>query len=104
MQLLKDILANNEIEKCKQNYANNTLIEKGPSKIINEHSLNTTISRMKRIIKYRKAHPSATFDELKLISKKNLSKSALNMILSTPIKDLKKLKFNEYESVVNNLQ
>jgi uncharacterized protein YerC len=95
MQLLKDILENKEIKQCKQNYTNNTLKEKGTSKTVNEHTLNTTISRMKRIIKHRTTHPSATFDELKLFSKKNLSKSALNMILSTPIQDLKKLKIIE---------
>ncbi len=95
MQLLKDILENKEIEQCKQNYTNNTLKEKGTSKTVNEHTLNTTISRMKRIIKHRTTHPSATFDDLKLISKKSLSKSALNMILSAPIQDLKKLKIIE---------
>ena len=95
MQLLKDILKNNDIKKCKQNYVKNTLIGEDKSKTINKHSLNTTISRMKRIIKHRTTHPSADFDELKLIAKRTLSKSALNMILSTPIKDLKKLKIIE---------
>ncbi len=101
IKLLKDILANNEIEKCKQNYTENTLKEKikkiknGKKKTVNQHTLNTTISRMKRIIKHRIKNPSADFNELKLIAKKTLSKSALNMILATPIKDLKKLKIIE---------
>ncbi len=103
MQLLKDILANNTIEQCKQNHAKNTLSEKGTSKAVSEHSLNTTISRMKRIIKHRIANPAATFDELKLIAKKSLSKSALNRILSTTIQDLNKLKIIEKKKTLKEL-
>ena len=92
MELLKDILANNTIEQCKQNHAKNSLLEKGTSKAISEHSLITTISRMKRIIKYRKTHPSADIDELKHISKKTITKRASNRRQSSPIKEIKKLK------------
>ncbi|MHA1718705.1 MAG: hypothetical protein ACTSXK_04205 [Promethearchaeota archaeon] len=105
-QLLKDILKNKEIEQCKRNYIKNTQkeIQKGnkgkkskndKKKKVNEHTLNTTISKMKRIIKFRIENPSATFDDLKLIAKRTLSKSALNIIITTPIKDLKKLKIVE---------
>ncbi len=103
MKLLKDILANKEIEKCKQNYTENSLIEKmenDKKKTVNQHTINTTISRMKRIIKHRIKNPSADFDNLKLIAKKTLSKSALNMILATPIKEIKK---NYYLSFWINL-